>query len=141
MSKNKEEHPTAAAKDKPVRLLIVDDEQGFAEVLKKRMTRRGLHVETANCGEEAIRTLREKEFDVAILDLKLEGMDGIEILKVFKILVPDMPVIMLTGHGCERAAAQCMKYGATEYLSKPIGFTTLMETVLKVSRQESPPHE
>ncbi|XPV75898.1 MAG: response regulator [Desulfovibrio sp.] len=121
---------------KQIRLLIVDDEQGFATVLAKRMQRRGLNVEIAFHGKDAVCMLRESDFDIAILDLKLEGMDGLEILKIFKLLAPDLPVIMLTGHGCERAAAECMKNGAAEYLSKPIDFGALMDKVLQVLKQE-----
>lgn len=109
-----------------VRLLIVDDETGFAEVLCKRMARRGVDATPAASGEEAVKVLRRQEFDVAIVDLKLEGMDGIEILKVFKLMAPDMPVLMLTGHGSEEARNACMKLGAEGYLSKPIDFERLL---------------
>ncbi|WP_419785280.1 response regulator [Pseudodesulfovibrio sp.] len=116
-----------------VRLLIVDDEIGFAEVLRKRMARRGVDVSTAASGEEAVRTLRRVDFDVAVVDLKLEGMDGLEILKVFKLMVPEMPVLMLTGHGSEEARDACMQQGANGYLSKPMEFEQLLETVLRTA--------
>lgn len=109
-----------------VTLLIVDDEIGFAEVLCKRMARRGVKATPVSSGEEAVQELRRTEFDVAILDLKLGGMDGVEILKVFKLMAPDMPVIMLTGHGSEEARSACMKLGAEGYLSKPIDFERLL---------------
>lgn len=109
-----------------IRLLLVDDEIGFAEVLCKRMSRRGVIATPAASGEEAVRILRNSDFDVAIVDLKLEGMDGVEILKVFKLMAPDLPVLMLTGHGCEDARNTCMKHGAHGYLSKPIDFERLL---------------
>ncbi|CCO23735.1 response regulator [Maridesulfovibrio hydrothermalis] len=127
--------------DKQIKLLIVDDEKGFAEILGKRFGRRGIHVETAYRGEDAVRMLREKEFDVAVLDLKLEGMDGIEILKVFKMLDPDLPVLMLTGHGCEKAAAESIKLGVADYLSKPVDFSLLLEKVKQVCSQKGGVHE
>lgn len=121
--------------DTEIKLLIVDDESGFTGVLAKRLSRRGFRVDTAASGEEAIPMLRLHRYDVAVLDLKLEGMDGEEILKVFKLMAPDMPVLMLTGHGSESALAECMKLGAEDYLSKPIDLETLMlkirETVNK----------
>lgn len=117
-----------------IRLLIIDDEMGFTEVLAKRMSRRGIQVDTAASGEEAVRMLRGQEYDVAVMDLKLEGMDGDEILKVFKLLDPELPVLMLTGHGSESAAKACMKLGAADYLSKPVDFNVLMEKILKVHR-------
>ena len=113
-----------------VTLLIVDDEIGFAEVLCKRMARRGVKATPVSSGEEAVQELRRTEFDVAIVDLKLEGMDGVEILKVFKLMAPDMPVIMLTGHGSEEARSACMKLGAEGYLSKPIDFERLLVKAL-----------
>lgn len=110
-----------------VRLLIVDDETGFAEVLCKRMRRRGVDAISAASGDEAVRMLRRSEFDVAIVDLKLHGMNGIEILKVFRLMAPEMPVLMLTGHGSEDARNECIKLGAAGYLSKPIDFDRLLE--------------
>jgi DNA-binding response OmpR family regulator len=117
-----------------IRLLIVDDERGFTEVLAKRMTRRGLRVDTASSGEEAVRMLRGCDYDAAVLDLKLEGMDGVEILKIFKLVDPGLPVLMLTGHGSESAVKASMRLGAADYLSKPIDFETLMAKVLEVAR-------
>lgn len=118
---------------KTIKLLIVDDEIGFADVLCKRMGRRGVDATPAASGEEAVQTLRKHEFDVAIVDLKLEGMDGIEILKVFKLMAPDMPVLMLTGHGSEDARDECMKQGADGYLSKPMDFDRLLIQTLDVA--------
>lgn len=124
-----------------IRLLMVDDEVGFAEVLRKRMGKRGILVETAYCGEDAVRMLREKKFDVAVLDLKLEGMDGIEILKVFRMLDPELPVLMLTGHGCEKAAAESLRLGVAEYLSKPVDFELLLKKVQQVCSRKEEVHE
>ena len=114
-----------------VRLLIVDDEVGFADVLRKRMSRRGVDATPAASGEQAVRILRENDFDVALVDLKLEGMDGIEILKVFKLMAPEMPVLMLTGHGSEEARNIALKCGADGYLSKPIDFEQLLVKTLQ----------
>ncbi|MBI9085542.1 MAG: response regulator [Desulfobacterales bacterium] len=118
----------------PVRVLLVDDEEGFIAVLAKRLGKRGLTVRTASGGGEAIRILRRHDFDVAVLDLKLEDMDGIEILKVFKQMAPDMPVIMLTGHGCEIAAREGLRLGAVDYLTKPCDFETLVRKITAVAR-------
>lgn len=117
--------------DEHVKVLLVDDEQGFTEVLGKRMKRRGLDVVSAASGSEAIRTLRESDFDVAVLDLKMEDMDGIEVLQVFRKMVPDMPVIMLTGHGSETAARDGIRYGAVDYLLKPCDLEELICKIRK----------
>lgn len=113
----------------PVRLLLVDDEVGYLEVLSKRLTRRGYKVTTASSGTEAIRALRQWEFDLAVVDLKMEDMDGIEVLKVFKRMDPSLRVVMLTGHGSERAAREGISQGAFDYLIKPVGLARLVETI------------
>ncbi len=112
-----------------IRILLVDDEVGFVDVLGKRMRKRGLDVTTATSGTEGIQTLRGKDFDVAVLDLKLEDMDGIEVLDIFKKMVPEMPVIMLTGHGSEQAARDGMARGAFDYLLKPCDLDDLLAKV------------
>jgi DNA-binding NtrC family response regulator len=109
----------------PIRLLLVDDETGYLEVLSKRLTRRNFAVTTAGSGAEAIRALRNWDFDVAVVDLKMEDMDGIEVLKVMKQMEPNLQVIILTGHGSERAARDGIKHGAFDYLIKPIELEVL----------------
>jgi len=109
-----------------IKLLLVDDEVGYLEVLSKRLTRRGFEVTTASSGAEAIRAARRWDFDVAVVDLKMEDMDGIEVLKVLKKMVPDLHVIILTGHGSERAAREGIAQGAFDYLIKPVGLDPLI---------------
>jgi DNA-binding response OmpR family regulator len=112
-----------------VRLLLVDDEVGYIDVLSKRLTRRGFEVTTASSGAEAIRAARRWDFDVAVVDLKMEDMDGIEVLKVLKRMVPALHVIILTGHGSERAARDGIAQGAFDYLIKPIGLDPLIARI------------
>ncbi|MDX2441385.1 MAG: response regulator [Desulfobacterales bacterium] len=113
----------------PIRLLLVDDEEGFVNVLTKRMARRNINVTVALSGTEGIQALRKNDFDVAVLDLKMEDMDGIEVLKIFKKMYPEMAVIMLTGHGSEQAAKEGMEYGAFDYLTKPCQLEDLIEKI------------
>lgn len=120
--------------DATVRVLLVDDEAGFTDVLTKRMEKRGLEVVSADCGTDAIRILRKQDFDVVVLDLKMEDMDGIEVLQIIRKMVPDLPVIMLTGHGSETAAKDGLRYGAYDYLLKPCD---LEELVLKLREAAS----
>jgi DNA-binding NtrC family response regulator len=114
---------------KPIRLILIDDEVGFTTVMAKRLARRGLDVTSAFSGSEAIQAMRKAEYDVAVLDLKMEDMDGIEVLKIFKKMDPGMPVIMLTGHGSEKSANEGMEYGAYDYLFKPYEFEELLEKI------------
>jgi DNA-binding NtrC family response regulator len=120
---------------KRIRLLLVDDEVGFVDVLTKRISRRGIDVTTALSGSEALQALRHQDFDVAVLDLKMEDMDGIEVLKIFKKMVPEMQVIMLTGHGSEKSAKEGIKFGAFYYLTKPYELDDLIQKIKEATTQ------
>ena len=117
-----------------IRLLLVDDEKGFVDVLSKRLAKRGIEVARAFSGSEGIRLLRRADYDVAVLDHKLEDMDGIEILKIFKKMDPDMPVIMLTGHGSAKASREGIRYGAFDYLTKPHELAELVDKIHEAVR-------
>ena len=115
----------------PIRLLLIDDEEAYVQVLAKRLGKRNIQVTPALSGSEAIQKLRRDDFDVAILDLKMEDMDGLEVLKIFKKMVPSMPVIMLTGHGSETAAREGLELGAFDYLTKPCDFEDLVRKIVE----------
>lgn len=112
-----------------IKLLFVDDEKGFVSVLSKRLSKRGVDVCQAYSGTEGVRALRKQDFDVALLDLKMEDMDGLEVLKIFKKIYPEMEVIMLTGHGSEKAAKEGIENGAFDYLTKPCELENLIKKV------------
>jgi len=112
-----------------IRLLLVDDEEGYVNTLAKRMARRNIEVSSALSGAEGIQRLRQQAFDVAILDLKMTDMDGIDLLRVFKMMDPKMPVIMVTGHGSERAAREGLALGAFDYLTKPCDLEELVKKI------------
>ena len=117
------------AAQKPLKLLLIDDEKGFVEVMSKRLSKRNIQVTKALSGTEGIQALRGEDFDVAVLDLKMEDMDGLEVLKIFKTMVPQMPVIMLTGHGSEEAAGKGIRLGAFDYLTKPCELEELVQKI------------
>ena len=119
---------------KPLKLLLIDDEKGFVEVMSKRLSKRNIQVTKAFSGTEGIQALRGEDFDVAVLDLKMEDMDGLEVLKIFKIMVPQMPVIMLTGHGSEEAAGEGIRLGAFDYLTKPCELEELVQKIHEAVR-------
>jgi DNA-binding NtrC family response regulator len=112
-----------------IKLLLVDDEEGYVNVLSNRMAKRNIDVTKALSGTVGIQALRKEDFDVAVVDLKMEDMDGIEVLKVFKKMVPAMPVIMLTGHGSEQAAREGIESGAFDYLIKPCDLEELVDKI------------
>jgi DNA-binding NtrC family response regulator len=113
----------------PIRLLLVDDEEGYVNVLANRLSRRNMDVTRTYSGQTAIQALRGADFDVAVLDLKMEDMDGIEVLKILKKLDPRLEIIMLTGHGSVQAAREGIEYGAFDYLSKPCELEELVEKI------------
>jgi ActR/RegA family two-component response regulator len=123
--------------DNPIKLLLVDDEAGYVSVLTKRMEKRNIDVITATNGMEAIQTLRSHRFDCAVLDLKMEDMDGIEVLKIFKKMDPEMPVIMLTGYGSETAARDGVRFGACAYLAKPCDLHDLIRIIFDACKREA----
>jgi two-component system, response regulator RegA len=115
--------------DNRMTVLLVDDEEAYVRALAKRLTKRDFQVTMAFSGMQGVQTVRKAEFDVAVLDLKMEDMDGIEVLKIFKTMVPGMAVIMLTGHGSEQAAREGVQFGAYDYLLKPCDFDELVEKI------------
>lgn len=112
-----------------IRLLLVDDEVGYLKVLSKRLKKRNLDVTTANTGQQAIQLLRRNDFDVAVVDLKMMDMDGIDVLNILKKLDPCIEVIILTGHGSEQAAREGIEKGAFDYLTKPCGLQNLLDVI------------
>ena len=114
---------------KKIELLLVDDEKSYVKTLSKRLERRNIDVTAAFSGVEAIQALRKMDFDVALLDLKMEDMDGLEVLKIFKKMYSKMEVIILSGHVSEQATLDGAKYGAFAYVSKPFSFDELIDNI------------
>jgi len=121
--------PDAAANERPIRVLLVDDEKPFVDALCKRLARRRVEAIKAYAGKQAVRLLRTTAFDVAVVDLKMEDINGLDVLKIFKLMAPEMPVIILTGHGSDKTAAECLEAGAHECLAKPCLIEELVERV------------
>jgi len=111
------------------RILLVDDEKDFVEALAERLRNRDFDVTTAFTGEEALEKLTEYNFDVAIVDVRMPGIDGIATLKEIKKMKPLTEVLMLTGHGTVETAIEGMKHGAHDFLMKPTEMPTLLEKI------------
>ncbi len=113
----------------PIRVLVVDDEVDFVEMLSLRLEESGERVYQAFDGKACLDVLerRKDAIDVVILDIKMPGMDGIDVLKEIKTKYPLVEVIMLTGHGTAETAVAGMKIGAYDYLLKPADFEDLLE--------------
>ncbi len=108
-------------------VLIVDDEQDFREIIVKNLGRRDLHCESAPDGNTALEMIKAKNYDVVLLDVKMPGMDGIETLREIKKIAPMIEVVMLTGHASVESGINGIKYGAFDYLMKPMDTDHLLE--------------
>ena len=107
-------------------VLLVDDEEDFLRTIIKRLSKRGIRAQGASRGEQALAMLAEEARDVVVLDVKMPGMDGIEVLKRIKAQWPTTEVIMLTGHASIDAAMEGMGCGAFDYLMKPADLEDLL---------------
>lgn len=112
-----------------MKLLFVDNEQTFLKYLTNRMVLEGFTVKATFSGEEAIQAAAEEDFDVAIVELQLPGIDGIEVLKRLRQLQPCLPSIVLTAHSCVDNAPNCEKYNAFRCLTKPGDMAMLLRTI------------
>lgn len=113
------------------RVLLVDDELNLLSAYAERLQMEGMEVATARSASEAISKGKKQFFDVAVLDIRLPDMDGIELLCLFKEILPACEVIMLTGHGSIDSAVRAMKLGACDYLTKPCSLSDLSSLVSK----------
>lgn len=113
----------------PEKILLVDDEREFIEALSERLEARGVRVETAGSGPEAIEKVKAGKFDAIILDLAMPGMDGIETLRVMQAGNHDLQVILLTGHATVEKSVEAMKLGAMDFLEKPVQIADLMAKI------------
>jgi DNA-binding NtrC family response regulator len=109
------------------KILIVDDEEELVTTLVERMELRGLQAVGVTKGLEAVDLVERESFDVVVLDVKMPGEDGVEIMKRIKKIRPDLPVILLTGHMSMEASEEGLKAGAIDYVIKPIHIDDLIE--------------
>ena len=117
----------------PSKVLLVDDERDFVQTLSDRLIRRDMGSAVAYDGESALNLVSEDEPEVMILDLKMPGINGIEVLRRVKQSNPDIEVIILTGHGTEADRELCMRLGAFAYLQKPVDIEVLSDTLKKAN--------
>jgi len=113
------------------RILIADDEENLVTLFKRILQKEGHEVQCASSGEEALDKLETEWFDLVITDLKMPGLDGLELLKKGKAVNPAMPFIMLTAFGTVHSAVEAMKEGAYDYLVKPLDTEELKVVVKK----------
>jgi DNA-binding NtrC family response regulator len=120
-----------------LRVLFVDDEEDFVRTIAERMEMREVGSEVALDGQQALQMLEEDVPDVMVLDLRMPGIDGMEVLRRVKKMYPGMEVIIMTGHGTEADEAEARRLGAFDYLCKPVDINRLMEVVREAGRAVS----
>ncbi|MBW2709768.1 MAG: response regulator [Deltaproteobacteria bacterium] len=125
----------------PTRVLLVDDEKDFVEMLSLRLQEAGEKVSAAYSGEGCLDILAKTNIDVVVLDIKMPGMDGMETLVEIKKRFPLVEVIMLTGHGSAETAVTGMKLGAFDYLMKPAEFDELTSKLQRARKRKDEQEE
>ncbi len=119
----------------PSKVLLVDDERDFVQTLSERLIMRDMGSAVAYDGESALTMIADEEPEVMILDLRMPGIDGIEVLRQVKATNPDIEVIVLTGHGTEKDKDLCMELGAFAFLQKPVDIQLLSQTLMKANEK------
>jgi DNA-binding NtrC family response regulator len=123
--------------DRPdIKILLIDDEQTLLEYLSKRLLREGFTVKATFSGEEALEVAANDFFDVAVVDLKMPGIDGVETQKRLKEIQPLIQCIVLTGHGSIDTALESGQQDAYKYLLKPIDYENLVETIKEAYKKK-----
>ena len=117
------------------KVMLVDDEFDFIDLMSQRLETRGLKVIMVTSGEEALATIEDQNIDVAVVDFAMPGINGIETLKQIKEKRADIEVIMLTGQGTIQSGIEAMKYGAIDFLEKPVDLNILMEKIRLAKKQ------
>ena len=118
-----------------IKLLLVDDEENFVNTLAERMKMRDVPSKVVYSGEAALDALKTNEPDVMVLDLRMPGIDGMEVLRKVRQTNPTVRIIILTGHGTDLDEDEARKLGAFHYHKKPIDIDELLGTVKKAYRQ------
>jgi len=121
---------------KNMKVLLVDDEEEFVKALAERLKMRELRSDTVLDGEEALSYVEDQEPDVMVLDLKMPGIDGMEVLRQVRKAYPKIQVIILTGHGTEKDEEEAKRLGAFDYLEKPVDLDVLVKKMKAAYRRK-----
>ena len=117
------------------KVLLVDDEEEFVKALSERLQMRDMGSDMAFNGEQALEIVKDQVPDVMVLDLKMPGIDGMEVLRRVRKAYPEVQVIILTGHGTDKDAEEARRLGAFAYLQKPVNLEQLVQTMRKGTRK------
>jgi DNA-binding NtrC family response regulator len=130
-----------ATSEKP-RVLFVDDEQGLVTAVVRRLNLRGIAASGATSSLDALRKVEEEVFDVAVLDVRMPDIGGLDMLGRFRDQYPDMAVVLMSGHGSVENVEEGARLGAFDYLQKPVEIEDLVAVILKaVDQKKGAAHE
>ncbi len=119
------------------RVLLVDDEPEFLEIMAERMRARDMEVTTSTSATEALSLIAAESYDAVIMDFMMPEMDGIEALKAIKEKRPEMQIILLTGHATVQKGIEAMKAGAMDFVEKPADLDALSDKIKKAHHQKA----
>ena len=122
--------------EKKILVLLIDDEEELIEYLSKRLLKEGFTVRAVTSGKAALEAVDEEDFDVAVVDLKMPGMDGIETQEKLKELSPFLQTVILTGHGSFQAALDSGKQDAFRFLKKPVDHEELVKALREAAAEK-----
>lgn len=111
------------------KVLLVDDEKEFLEIMSERMKARDMDVTTATSAEQALKIIEKEAFDAIIMDFKMPGMDGMDALKAIKAKKPEAQIILLSGYATVEKSVEAMKIGAVDFVEKPADMEVLAEKI------------
>ncbi|SFL30223.1 Response regulator receiver domain-containing protein [Desulfomicrobium norvegicum] len=120
-------------------ILLIDDEEAFVTTLQERLEMRGFSARVALDGQSGLDMIAEDPPDVIVLDLRMPGISGVEVLRRIRKQWPGLPVIMLSGHGSDMDFETCVHLGAAMYHKKPLDINTLIESVRTVTQGNQHP--
>jgi DNA-binding NtrC family response regulator len=123
----------------PTKVLIVDDEKDFLDIMAERMSARSMDVSTATSAEKALKMVLKKDYDAVIMDLMMPEMDGFKALKLFRETRPDVPIILLTGDVTADKCSEAIKLGALDVIEKPADLNLLTQKIKDAKARKSNP--
>src|SRR5262245_22173832 len=126
---------------KSLRILFADDEKSLQEFMRSELPRLGHEVTVCPDGRAAVKTLEKNIFDAAILDLRMPGLNGIEVLEQLKQIAPDTEAIVMTGHASMETAIEAVRLGAFDYITKPCKLAEIEGILRKVAEKRDLKHK
>ena len=124
-----------------LRILIVDDEEELVSALVERLNLRGFQARGVTTGDAALELLETEEVDVMLLDVKMPGLGGLEVIRRVKDMKPKLEVVLLTGHGSVKSVEEGMALGAYDYLMKPVKIDSLVRILMSAAGDGEPEGE